>query len=77
MAKYRAIVSINIDDDDLAELGNNLGIDYAPEITEALNGELDNFGLGSCWIEQIFRDKQPIIHRLSGGITVEVTDFEE
>jgi hypothetical protein len=79
MSKYRAIVSITFDDDDLKELAENIGFyssnDYGAD--DMLQGELDNLGLGSTWVEQIFKDGKPMIRRLSGGMMVEVSEDEE
>ena len=78
MSKYRAIVSITFDDDDLKELAENIGInssnDYGAD--DMLQGELDNFCLGSTWVEQIFKDGEQTIRRLSGGMMVEVSEDE-
>lgn len=81
MAQYRALVSIEFDSNDLAELCESLGIDsISPD--EAITGELDNLSLGSGWVEQIFRNGEETILRLSGGLMVEInyhdlSDVEE
>ena len=78
MSKYRAIVSIEFDDDDLQELADALGVDLdriSPD--EAVIGELDGLALGSAWLEQLFSNGQPTIARLSGGIQVEVNPHDE
>jgi hypothetical protein len=71
MDHYRAIVSIEFDDEELEEI-------FGPgtSASEAVNGELDNLTFGSGWVEQIFRNTKPLIARLSGGINVEVSDFD-
>ena len=67
MAHYRAIVSIEFDDEELEKfLDQEL----------ALASDLRNLTFGSGWVEQIFRNKKPLIARLSGGINVEVSDFD-
>jgi len=71
MANYRAIVSIEFDEEELEEI---FGPGTSP--SEAVNGELDNLTFGSVWVEQIFRNKKPLITRLSGGINVEISDFD-
>jgi len=75
MSKYRAIVSITFDDDDLEELAEVLEFDN-PDAQDVLQGSLDNFVLGYPLIEQIFKDGEPTICRLSGGIMVEVSEDE-
>jgi len=75
MSKYRAIVSITFDDDDLEELAEVLEFDN-PDAQDVLQGSLDNFVIGYPLIEQIFKDGEPTIRRLSGGIMVEVSEDE-
>ncbi len=77
MARYRAIVSITFNDEELDDLAKAIGARRRVEPFEALTGELDNFGLGTYWIEQVFRDREPTMVRLSGGIQVEISDHEE
>lgn len=79
MTKYRAIVSITFNDDDLEEMAGNIGVE--PDLLlrdpgSTLDGCLDNLEFGSAWIEQLFRDGEPTIVRLSGGIQVEVNEHE-
>jgi hypothetical protein len=71
MDHYRAIVSIEFDDEELEDI-------FGPgtSASEAVNGELDNLTFGSGWVEQIFRNKKPLIAQLSGGISVEISDFD-
>jgi hypothetical protein len=79
MSKYRAIVSFTFDDGDLADLAENLGI-YPSRLQpdDAINGEIDNLSFCSGWLEQLFRDGQPTIRRLTGdGISVEISPHEE
>ena len=76
MSKYRAIVSITFDDDDLQYLAEALDIDNINDPQEALNGSLDNLDLGSGWLEQFYVDGEPQIFRLSSGIQVEVSDHD-
>lgn len=71
MAHYRAIVSIEFDDEELEDI---FGPGTSP--SEAVNGEIDNLTFGSGWVEQIFRNKKPLIARLSGGVNVEISDFD-
>ena len=51
MANYKAIVSIEFDDEDLEDLGYG---DYDPY--DCVFGELQNFPLGSPWIESLTKD---------------------
>lgn len=76
MSRYRAIVSIEFDSEDLETLAENLGIgEMDPD--EAVQGELDNFGLGTGWIEQLYRNGQPTIHRIGDdGIQITVNDHD-
>lgn len=76
MAKYRAIVSIEFDTDDLKEIAKQYGSTRI-DAFEAISGEMDNLSFGCARIEQIFQDKEPTIHRLSGGINVEIYDHED
>jgi hypothetical protein len=76
MSKYRAIVSITFDDEDLEEMAENIGI-KSIDVDQMLQGELDNFGLGCPWIEQIFKDRNPTIRRLSKGIMIEVSEDDD
>ncbi len=75
MSKYRAIVSITFDDDDLDDFSEWNDGKHC-DAQEILQGSLDNFVLGCPWIEQIFKDGEPTIRRLSGGIMVEVSEDE-
>jgi hypothetical protein len=76
MARYRAIVSVEFDDEDLQSLAESIGADNV-DPNEGLTGELDNFGLGTYWIEQIFRNGIPTIHRLTrDGIQVTINDHD-
>jgi hypothetical protein len=75
MSKYRAIVSITFDDDDLDELAEVIEFDN-PDAQDVLQGSLDNFVLGCPWIEQIFKDGKPMIRRLTKGVMVEVSEDE-
>lgn len=76
--KYRAIVSITFDDDDLAELAENVGCEPDEmNASDAIDGELSNMSFGNTWIEQLFRNGKPTIMRLSGGIKVEVNEHDE
>ena len=78
MPKYRAIVSIIFDEDDLEDMADEMGIDAEDvDIHQAISGDLDSLSIGCPWIEQIFVDREPTIHRLSGGIDIVVSDFEE
>lgn len=77
MANYRAIVSITFDDDDLESMAESYGIpEDRIDANEILTGSLDNLELGSGWIEQIFKDAEPCIFRLSGGIMIEVNEHD-
>jgi hypothetical protein len=74
--RYRAIVSIEFDDEDLATLAAQLGTDDL-DPADAVGGELDSMALGSGWVEQLFRNGRPTIHRLTGdGIQVTVNDHD-
>lgn len=76
MSRFRAIVSIEFDSDDLKQFAENLGLDEI-DPDDAVRGELDNFGLGTGWIENIFRNGQPTVHRLSDdGIQITVNDHD-
>jgi hypothetical protein len=77
MAKYRAIVSIEFDGEDLKELASSLGCTREISPDEGLQGELDNLTFGTAWIEQIYQDGEPLIRRLTTGTMVEVSDFED
>jgi hypothetical protein len=48
MAKYKAIVSLEFDDEDLASIGC-----AGDDPHDSLFGELQNFCLGSPWIESL------------------------
>jgi hypothetical protein len=51
---YKAIISIEFDEDDIEEWRNSLGVTKQRfDVHEALFGELQNFPLGSPWIESI------------------------
>ncbi len=76
MSKYRAIVSITFDDDDLKDFANQIGTDNL-DASDAVNGSLDNLEFGSGWLEQLFEDGKPTIWRASGGIKVEVNEHED
>lgn len=77
MTTYRAIVSVTLDEDDLQELADNIGIDVNKlDPLEAVNGSMDNIDLGSAWVEQLFKDGKPMITRLSGGIAVDINEHE-
>jgi hypothetical protein len=77
MTAYRAIVSITFDKDDLQDLADNLGINVDKiDPLEAITGSMDNIDLGSAWVEQLFKDGNPTITRLSGGISVEINEHE-
>lgn len=56
LIKYKAIVSIEFDSDDLAELAAHYGVE--PERMnprDTLFGALQNLELGTGWIEQLGR----------------------
>lgn len=75
MAKYRAIVSIEFDSDDLEQFAEQNGFrsdDIDP--MEFIGGEMDNLSVGSGWIEQMFVNGRPQITRLSGGIDVQINE---
>lgn len=74
--KYRAIVSIEFDDDDLAELAETFGVDkvYAGD---AITGEMDNLGFGVAWIEQLYCNGLPTVLRLNqGGLQITINDHD-
>jgi hypothetical protein len=51
---YKAIISIEFDEDDIEEWRSSLGVTKQRfDVREALFGELQNFPLGSPWIESI------------------------
>ena len=51
---YKAIISIEFDDDDIEEWRESLGASkHRFDVREALFGELQNFPLGSPWIDSI------------------------
>lgn len=73
MTSYRAIVSIEFDDDDLKDLADDLDIDVErPDPNDVLFGALQNLEIGNGWIEQMFADGEPQIVRLGEGILVEI-----
>jgi len=73
MSKYRAIVSITFDDDDLDDFSEWNDGKHC-DAQEILQGSLDNFVLGCPWIEQIFKDGKPMIRRLTKGVMVEISE---
>jgi hypothetical protein len=78
MGKYRAIVSITFDDDDLSELARRLEVHPRPiDALDAIGGSLDNLDFGDPWVEQVYKDRRPMISRMSSGIDVQVSDFED
>lgn len=76
MPKYRAIVSIEFGDDDLKKLQEEIGAKEPINPFDAVRFELDSFSFGTTSIEQIFRDGDMLLTRLSGGIYVEVDDHD-
>jgi hypothetical protein len=74
MKKYRAIVSIEFTESDIDEVAEQIGVDSLDPI-DFVNGELDNMFFGG-WVEQVFEDEQPLIHRLTNGMMVEVNNYE-
>lgn len=76
MAKYRAIVSITFDDEDLEELKDQLDVISHLDPIETIRGELDNLSFGSAWIEQVFKNESPMIHILTEGIKVTVSPHD-
>lgn len=51
---YKAIISIEFDEDDIEEWREALGVSKQRfDVRDALFGELQNFPLGSPWIESI------------------------
>ena len=81
MTKYRAIVSIYFDDEDLEELADELGIEperLSRDLHSTINGDLDQLSLSSnTWIEQIFVDGDPQVAHFGETMTVIVTDHGE
>ena len=78
MIQYRAIVSIYFDEEDLADLAENFGVD--PERLDAgdcINGALDNLDFGRGWLEQIYVNGSPRIGYLTEGITVMISPHED
>jgi hypothetical protein len=74
--KFRAIVSIEFDSEDLQTFAENLGIDEM-DASDAITGELDGFGLGVAYLEQFYRNGQPTVHRLTGdGIEITINDHD-
>jgi hypothetical protein len=56
---YKAVISIEFDDDDIEEWRKSLGASERRfDLDEALFGELQNFPLGSPWIERIEERKK-------------------
>lgn len=76
MVKYRAIVSVTFDDEDLAQLAKLLDVEPNLDPLQTLDATLDNLELGSGWIEQLFANGRPMMLRVSGGIMVEVNEHE-
>lgn len=76
MAKFRAIVSIQFDTDDLRDIAKHYGSDRI-DAFEAINGEMDNLSFGCAHVEQLFQEGEPTIHRLSGGMNVEINEHED
>ena len=72
MSKYRAIVSIEFDDEEVQEFAEMIGAGSI-DPDDYVSGHLDEI-FGSTWIEQLFKDGEPTIYRLSGGIMVEVSE---
>ena len=57
--KYKAIVSIEFDSDDLAELAANFGVSPSRmDPRDTLFGALQNLELGTGWIEQLDRVRE-------------------
>ena len=78
MSKYRAIVSIEFDDDDISEaLGGDVGRSRNIDPQDFIYGELDNLSVGGGWVEQLFVDGEASIIRLSPGMTVEINPPSE
>lgn len=76
MARFRAIVSIEFDDEDLKSFAESLGIDII-DPDEAIQGELDNFGIGTGWVEQLYRNGRPTMYRTGAdGIEVTINDHD-
>lgn len=51
---YKAIISVEFDEDDIEEWRESLGVSKNRfDVREALFGELQNFPLGSPWIDSI------------------------
>lgn len=59
MAQYRAVVTIEFDDDDL----ENSGFE-GEDPHDVLFGELQNFGLGCAWIDELYRNEKPVLLHL-------------
>jgi len=79
MSKYKAIISIDFDDEDLEEYAQSVGADVErikESVSEVVDGCLDSIELGSAWVEQLFINEDPVILRLSGGMSVEVNSFD-
>lgn len=76
MTKYRAIVSIEFDSEDLRTFAEGMGVDDI-DACDAITGELDAFGLGCAYLEQFYRNGQPTVHRLAGdGIEITINDHD-
>lgn len=77
MSKYRAIVSIEFDQDDLDELCGMAGIDSGSiDPSDAISGCMDDLPFGYAWIEQLYQDGRETILRLSDGISVDISSHE-
>ncbi len=80
MNQYRAIISINFDDEDIKEYAEMIGVSeerLSQDVDMLVNGVLDNIEFGSTWLEQLFINKNPSILRLTEGTTVEVSPHED
>lgn len=77
MAKYRALVSIEFDDEDLTEFGETIGIPTGKSnASETISACMDDLPLGSSWLEQFFIDGKAQMYRIGDGLEVIINEHD-
>lgn len=77
MTRYRAIVSVTFDDEDVARFARATGVDVGEvDHSDLLEWELDVFTFAYGRLEQLFRDGTCTIPPSPGHINVAVRDHE-
>lgn len=71
--KYRAIVSITFNSEDLREVTDIHG---TMDPTEVISAELDGLSIGTAFVEQVYENGEEMIYRSSGGMMVEVSEHD-